>query len=214
MENLGIVEKLAKIQAELKVKKDKTNTFGKYKYRNAEEILEGLKPFLKELKAAVILSDEIVQVADRVYVKATATISFNGESSLSVSAFAREAEEKKGMDAAQVTGAASSYARKYAMQGLFAIDDGEDADSCDNSQNGEAKVKTAPKVSPPSETADNFDRFHKELSAAQGIPQLDNVKTRIRASTLSSEEKQKLAEKYRQKKADLEAKEDELRGAA
>lgn len=210
----SLVGKLAKIQSELKVNKGNKNLFGNYMYRSAEDILEGVKPFIKQLNAAVILSDEIVQVANRVYVKATATINFGEEGSLSVSAFAREAEEKKGMDAAQVTGSASSYARKYAMQGLFAIDDGEDADSRDNSSNGETKAKAPQKVSPPSKTADSFDGFHKELSAAQGISQLDNVKNRIRASTLSSEDKQKLAEKYRQKKADLEAKEDELRGAA
>jgi hypothetical protein len=144
MENFGIVGKLSKIQADLKVNKDKKNTFGNYMYRSAESILEGIKPFIKDLDAVVILSDEIVQVANRVYVKATATISFQ-EGSLSVSAFARESEEKKGMDSAQVTGAASSYARKYAMQGLFAIDDGEDADSQDNTQKGAAAPK---KISP------------------------------------------------------------------
>jgi hypothetical protein len=212
MESLGIVGKLSKIQADLKVNKDKKNTFGNYMYRSAESILEGIKPFIKDLNAVVVLSDEIVQVANRVYVKATATISFE-EGSLSVSAFARESEEKKGMDSAQVTGAASSYARKYAMQGLFAIDDGEDADSQENS-NGETKVKTAPKVSPPLKTADDFDRFHKELSAAQGVGKLEDIKKRIKASALSIEDKKRLAEKYRQKKADLEAKEDELRGAA
>lgn len=130
---------LAKIQSELKAPKGQTNTFGKYKYRNCEDILEALKPLLDG--STVTLSDDIQLVGDRVYVKATATLTDKAGVSVSVTAFAREAQSKKGMDEAQVTGAASSYARKYALNGLFMIDDTKDADSADNSASNSAKVR-------------------------------------------------------------------------
>ena len=119
---------LVEIQATLKAPKGQYNSFGKYKYRSAEDILEAVKPILRAQNCKLIIWDEIVQVGERIYVKATATISDDTES-LSVCAFAREEDEKKGMDASQVTGAASSYARKYALNGLFAIDDTKDADA-------------------------------------------------------------------------------------
>lgn len=121
---------LFKIQAELKAPKNQTNAFGKYKYRSAEDIIEAVKPILCKYGCALIISDEVVQVGDRIYVKATATIT--GEQSTSVCGWAREEETKKGMDAAQITGACSSYARKYALNGLFAIDDTKDADATNN----------------------------------------------------------------------------------
>jgi hypothetical protein len=127
---MSIVEKLTFIQRNLSAPKGQYNSFGKYHYRSCEDILEALKPLLYEVKAAVLLSDEIVPVGDRVYVKATATLidSENGER-VTNTAYAREDEEKKGMDGAQITGACSSYARKYALNGLFAIDDNKDADA-------------------------------------------------------------------------------------
>lgn len=121
------MEELSKIQAELNAPKRQFNKFGGYAYRNAEDILEALKPHLRELGCVLTLSDEIVAVGNRIYVKATATLA-KGTKSVSSSAYAREAESKKGMDEAQVTGAASSYARKYALNGLFAIDDTKDPD--------------------------------------------------------------------------------------
>jgi hypothetical protein len=122
--------KLVKIQAELKAPKNQVNAFGKYKYRSAEDIIEAVKPILFKHQTALVISDEIVQVADRVYVKATAMlIDEKNEENISVSGWAREEEVKKGMDAAQITGSASSYARKYALNGLFAIDDTKDADA-------------------------------------------------------------------------------------
>jgi hypothetical protein len=107
------------------------NAFGKYKYRSAEDIIEAVKPILFKNNCALLISDEIVQVADRVYVKATAMLidENNEELPIKVYGWAREEEVKKGMDAAQITGSASSYARKYALNGLFAIDDTKDADS-------------------------------------------------------------------------------------
>lgn len=117
---------LSRIQQELIAPKNQYNKFGKYNYRSCEDILQGLKPVLGE--SSVTLNDEIVEVAGRVYVKATASLNFKGEV-YSVHAMAREPQQKKGMDEAQVTGATSSYARKYALNGLFAIDDSKDADS-------------------------------------------------------------------------------------
>ena len=123
--------KLVKIQAELKAPKNQMNAFGKYKYRSAEDIIEAVKPILFKNNCALLISDEIVQVSDRVYVKATAMLidENNEELPIKVYGWAREEEVKKGMDAAQITGSASSYARKYALNGLFAIDDTKDADS-------------------------------------------------------------------------------------
>jgi hypothetical protein len=123
--------KLVKIQAELKAPKNQMNAFGKYKYRSAEDIIEAVKPILFKNNCALLISDEIVQVADRVYVKATAMLidENNEDLPIQVYGWAREEEVKKGMDAAQITGSASSYARKYALNGLFAIDDTKDADS-------------------------------------------------------------------------------------
>ena len=123
--------KLVNIQAELKAPKNQVNSFGKYKYRSAEDIIEAVKPILFKYQTALLISDEIVQVADRVYVKATAMLidETNEELPIKVYGWAREEEVKKGMDAAQITGSASSYARKYALNGLFAIDDTRDADS-------------------------------------------------------------------------------------
>lgn len=122
---------LVKIQAELKAPKGQLNKFGNYRYRSAEDIIESVKPILHKYNCALIISDEIVQVADRVYVKATAMLldNLNPEIQIRTHGWAREEEIKKGMDAAQITGSASSYARKYALNGLFAIDDTKDADA-------------------------------------------------------------------------------------
>lgn len=129
---MNIYEKLAAVQQELKAPKDKKNTFGGYSYRSAEGILEAVKPVLKKYGLTLIISDEIQQVGDRTYVKATAWAIDPEEKEnlkVSVTAYAREAETKKGMDESQITGTASSYARKYALNGLLLIDDTKDADT-------------------------------------------------------------------------------------
>jgi hypothetical protein len=120
---------LVKIQAELKAPKGQFNAFGKYKYRNAEDIIEAVKPILFKYGTALVITDEVLQVGDRIYVQATATLLDDTDNSISSKGWAREEEVKKGMDAAQITGSASSYARKYALNGLFAIDDTKDADA-------------------------------------------------------------------------------------
>ena len=127
-----IHEKLSQIQSKLNAPKGQYNSFGKYNYRNCEDILQALKPILSEHKCHVSLSDEVVIVGNRFYIKATATITDSENNSFSTTAFAREAESKKGMDESQVTGSTSSYARKYALNGLFAIDDNKDADTLNN----------------------------------------------------------------------------------
>ena len=123
---MTITEILSNIQKELKAPKNQRNNFGGYNYRSCEDILEAVKPLLKG--ACLTISDDIVLIGDRFYIKATAKLSF-GDQSIENSAFAREPLAKKGMDEAQVTGATSSYARKYALNGLFAIDDTKDADA-------------------------------------------------------------------------------------
>lgn len=126
---MGITEKLMHIQTQIKAPKNLYNSFGRYKYRNAEGICEAAKPYLKKEGCSLTLGDEIVEVGGRVYVMSTALLRDieSGEEVL-VSAYAREALEKKGMDDSQITGTASSYARKYALNGLFLLDDAKDAD--------------------------------------------------------------------------------------
>lgn len=124
------MKELFNIQQELKAPKDQKNDFGGYKYRSCESILEAVKPLLKNNNCILTINDELVQVGDRYYIKATATLTeLKDGKSISNSAYAREEETKKGMDASQITGATSSYARKYALNGLFAIDDNKDADT-------------------------------------------------------------------------------------
>ena len=136
--------KLMQIQTKIKAPKNLYNSFGKYKYRNAEGICEAVKPYLEEYKCALTLSDEIIEIGGRIYVKATAALwDIDTGKSIFVSAMARESEEKKGMDDSQITGTASSYARKYALNGLFLLDDTKDADSDEYHNQVEAKKQEA-----------------------------------------------------------------------
>lgn len=139
MAGKAIYAALMAVQSELKAPKGQENTFGKYRYRSAEDILEAVKPLLKVNGLYLNISDEVVLIGDRYYVKATVTAAdiATGESESST-AYAREQAEKKGMDAAQVTGAASSYARKYALNALFGIDDTKDADTDEYARTGQS----------------------------------------------------------------------------
>lgn len=138
--------KLMNIQQELKAPKGQYNDFGKYAYRSCEDILEAVKPLLKKEKVALTISDELQYIGNRYYIKATATlIDIESEAIISNSAYAREEETKKGMDGSQITGASSSYARKYALNGLFGIDDNKDSDTT-NIQSKEEKEDK--KISP------------------------------------------------------------------
>ena len=136
---MNVYEKLAYMQVKLKAPKNQYNSFGKYNYRSCEDILEGLKPLLSEVKAMVILSDQIVQIGDRYYLEAKASF-IDSESSerIETKSLAREDETRKGMDLAQVTGSVSSYARKYALNGLFAIDDTKDSDATNSHEKKES----------------------------------------------------------------------------
>lgn len=152
---MTLKEKLMNIQAELKAPKNLRNSFGNYNYRNVESILEALKPLLVKYKATVTITDTIEVLGDRIYVKATASF-YGADSSapIEVSAYAREAEVKKGMDEAQITGATSSYARKYALNGLFLLDDTKDVDSEEyqaQASRATTKEKPKPKQSKPVE---------------------------------------------------------------
>lgn len=149
-----ITEVLHSIQQQLKAPKGQYNEFGKYKYRSCEDILEAIKPLLAEPKAALTITDEVVAIGTRIYVKATVTLSV-GENTVCTSAYAREPENKKGMDEAQITGATSSYARKYALNGLFAIDDTKDADAT-NKHGQEPKETPKPKPVKPAPPKGNI----------------------------------------------------------
>lgn len=128
-----LTQRVGDIQHKLKAPKGQYNSFGKYNYRSCEDILESVKPLLKEHNLALLIDDEIVQIGERYYVKATAKIT-DGREIVSATAYAREPDTKKGMDESQITGATSSYARKYALNALLCIDDTKDADTMDNSK--------------------------------------------------------------------------------
>lgn len=136
------MKELIAIQSELKAPKSQFNKFGGYKYRKAEDILEAVKPLLAKQKCTLIITDDVVLIGNRIYVKATATIKNEKGECETATGWAREEETKKGMDGSQITGASSSYARKYALNGLFAIDDNQDSDAANEVQHQEAQQQT------------------------------------------------------------------------
>jgi len=166
------------IQQELKAPKNQENKFGGFQYRSCEDILEAVKPLLEQHNCTLTISDELVLIGDRYYVKATATISgavfTDGCAAVGVTAYAREPESKKGMDASQITGACSSYARKYALNGLFLIDDTKDADGMDNRKTDDqntikpkllSTMKSAWKNAVAAYVRDsNFDQIEKRMT--------------------------------------------------
>ncbi len=157
-----ITDKLIAIQQALKAPKGQYNSFGGYNYRSCEDILEAVKPILAKEKVALTISDEIVEVGGRIYVKATATLHDPSDANIiaRTSAYAREEESKEGMDAAQLTGATSSYARKYALNGLFAIDDNKDPDDPELSNNVQESKKDARK---PANTYKLIDKDQADI---------------------------------------------------
>ena len=150
---MNIYEKLSKVQTELKAPKNQFNGFGKYKYRNCEDILEAVKPLLAKNKLTMLISDEIEHIGERFYIKATVTL-FDVETGETIitSKLAREEETKKGMDASQLTGSTSSYAAKYALNGLFLIDDTKDADATNNHGNDQKNENKNDKPTQKKET--------------------------------------------------------------
>lgn len=168
----NLYEKLMLIQNELKAPKGQKNTFGNYNYRSCEDILNAVKPLCLKNKSVLKLSDDLVLIGDRYYIKATATLyDVESDSEISNNAYAREEESKKGMDGSQITGTASSYARKYALNGLFNIDDTKDADTDEYS-------KTTRKVNFNQENDDNYEtilnsKFNSKLIESES--DLDKV---------------------------------------
>lgn len=158
---------LVEVQSELKAPKGQYNSFGKYNYRSTEDILEGLKPILKEKNLVLVVFDDVVQVSDRVYIKSTAKLSYDQES-IEVTAFARESLTKKGMDDSQITGTASSYARKYALNGLFLIDDSKDADSDEFSKQNKSQKDSEQKSKQPKITLEEVKMSLNDLVKKTG----------------------------------------------
>lgn len=171
---MGIYEKLSKIQEELKAPKGQYNSFGKYKYRSCEDILEAVKPLLVKNKLSMQISDELMQIGDRYYVKASATLlDIEDNSTMTNTAYAREEEEKKGMDGSQITGTASSYARKYALNGLFLIDDTKDADTDEyQEQNNKVKKITKEQIKKIGELVDDIPAMinYYKLDKIENMP--------------------------------------------
>ena len=181
--NKTLIEKLSLIQVELKAPKNQYNSFGKYKYRNCEDILESAKPICNKNRTTLLISDEIKQIGDRYYVEATAQLlDWDSKEGIQVKALAREEDSKKGMDASQVTGATSSYARKYALNGLFNIDDTKDADS-EEHQNlknkGEQQPEQAPQQNTPKVTA-------KQVELIKGLYKENEITKMLTSLKVSS----------------------------
>ena len=167
----SINSKLMKIQTEIKAPKNLYNSFGKYKYRNAEGICEAVKPYLSKHNCSLVLTDEIIEVGERIYVKATAILrDIDTDSAIAVSAMARESEEKKGMDESQITGTASSYARKYALNGLFLLDDTKDADTDEYHNQTHGKKEDADK-----KFDEEFDKKCDEIGSMKIAPIKVNI---------------------------------------
>lgn len=160
---ISLRQKLTKVQSELKAPKNQRNNFGGYQYRNCEDILESLKPILLKHELFMSISDEIVEVGNRIYVKATVRV-FDDSNEESVSAFAREDEGKKGFDLSQLTGATSSYARKYALNGMFLIDDTKDSDAT-NTHGKELEKPSATVAKASKATLSDTSRVMKALES-------------------------------------------------
>lgn len=162
-EKLNFTQKLLNAQSELKAPKGQYNSFGKYKYRSAEDILEAVKPINAKNGVLLTITDEPVLIGDWHYIKATATVT-DGTDNISVTAYARESETKKGQDVSQITGTASSYARKYALNGLYLIDDTKDADTDEYTKQAQPK-RSAPQKSSPTSNVKPSSKDIGELKA-------------------------------------------------
>ena len=186
------MKSLISIQGELKAPKGQYNSFGKYHYRSCEDILEAVKPLLHKHNATLSITDEVVLIGDRFYVKATATFVSADGYVQSVSAYAREEQDKKGMDGSQITGASSSYARKYALNGLFLIDDTKDSDSTNDhgkgSTNGASKANgKSANNQVASSTSTDLEKANKELNDCKTYEEMVGVWNKY-TSLQSSEE--------------------------
>ena len=196
---MNLCEKLQKIQYEMKAPKNLYNKFGNYSYRNAEGILEAFKPFGEKYKVVLILNDEIVNVGDRYYIKAIATL-YDTEAGdgfpnhIGNSAYARESFDKKGMDDSQITGTASSYARKYALNGLFLLDDTKDADTDEYHEETKKKSENVKKITDEQVEAIEVLFDEKSLNAMLGYFGVKDVSelTEVQATKAITQRKKTL----------------------
>lgn len=195
-------EKLLAIQTELKAPKGQYNTFGKYKYRSCEDILEAVKPLLAKHKATVYITDSIKQIGERYYIEATAHfVDVESGESIEVTAYAREEESKKGMDGSQVTGASSSYARKYALNGMFDIDDTKDSDAT-NEQTKEQPTNK-PTVNKPTvkKPTVNYRTEYINLCKEKGIDSIEYAKSHGINKNTTQEQYKNICQKLRSENA-------------
>lgn len=182
-----MIEILLDIQQNLEATKNQYNSFGKYKYRSCEGILQALKPHLKKHNAVILFNDEIVEVAGRHYLKTTAMLKVAGKEGITATAYAREEEEKKGMDASQITGASSSYARKYALNALFAIDDMQDSDA----------TNTHGKEAPADKPAPSLEEFNAKVAELKSYKELSAYWQTLPASITGDEKFKEIINKRR-----------------
>ena len=183
-------KKLLAIQTELKAPKAQYNKFGQYNYRSCEDILEAVKPLCVRHECVLTLTDEIVEVGGRVYVKATAHLTSVNGGNTQVTAFAREEETKKGMDASQITGSASSYARKYALNGLFCIDDTRDADATN-------------KHDQPEKEKGDMDRVKKQIATCNNLNGINTLAESASRMEWTKEERAELKQMFETKRQEL-----------
>lgn len=190
------MNKLATIQNELKVPKSKFNKFGNFNYRSCEDILEAVKPLLKKHNCTLTIKDEIKECGGRVYVRALAVLTDDDDKNFEAcaTAYAREAEAKKGMDESQITGSASSYARKYALAGLFLLDDGVDADAQDNTQ-------YTPRKS--SKFAIDFDKIREHCAMIDDIDSLTAYYNEITAGNPTEKQLTQIKKIFSERKQKL-----------
>lgn len=189
----AIIEAMAGVQSTLKAPKGQTNKFGGYKYRSCEDILEAVKPLLKSKGLILTITDDIVDVGGRVYVKATAVVHNSEGQAVQTCGFAREEESKKGMDSSQITGSASSYARKYALNGLFCIDDTKDSDATNN------HGRTSPgRVNAPEVSKEKLAAAKKQIAKGKGLSdeEMEQLENYIRNSKNSLAAYQAVDEKH------------------
>lgn len=181
---MTIFEKLSAVQTELKAPKGQYNSYGKFKYRSCEDILEAVKPLCAANKAIVMLSDKVEQIGDRFYIKAFVTFrDLESDAEIVSTAYAREDESKKGMDGSQVTGATSSYARKYALNGLFCIDDTKDADT--DEMQRQTTQRRQQEINNP--TAADVERIAAETAAQLSTPKMIDNQQAARIQALAKE---------------------------
>lgn len=194
------INPLAEIQAKLKAPKGQFNSFGKYHYRSAEDILEAVKKVVNPMGFSIILTDQVKEIGGRIYVESTASL-FNGELEYNATGYAREEETKKGMDGSQITGSASSYSRKIALNGLFAIDDTKDSDATnDHGKSQESKPQAKGSIPAPTQFDIQFAGLIKKAKEMQDLKQLKELWDSLIADAQANKEIQQL---FNHRKAEL-----------